>query len=146
MRLGRPCDDEQPGGVAVEPVDDPGPVGLLAARSLVRQQAVDEGPGRMARRRMDDEPGRLVDDEQVLVLVGDPQRQLLRLERARRRVGHLDRQLLPALQPVALRTAAPVDLDPARGERALRGGTGAELGQSTQEPVEPRPRRVVRDD
>ncbi len=49
VRLGRAGDDEQPRGVPVEPVDDPGPVRLLAARGLVRQQAVDERAGRDGR-------------------------------------------------------------------------------------------------
>ena len=71
MRLGRARDHEQARGVAVEPVDDPRPVDLVPARRVVGEQAVDERAGRMAGRRMDHEPGRLVDDEQVLVLVGD---------------------------------------------------------------------------
>ena len=37
-------------------------------------EPVHERPGRVPGARVDDEPGRLVDDEQVLVLVGDPER------------------------------------------------------------------------
>ena len=39
----------------------------------VRQERVDERAARMTGRRVDDEPRRLVDDQQVRVLVDDPQ-------------------------------------------------------------------------
>ena len=40
---------------------------------------------------MDDQPGGLVDDQQMLVLENDPERDLLRLVMGRRRFGHGDR-------------------------------------------------------
>ena len=52
-------------------MDDAGAVGV-AARDVVLEQAVDERAARVPRRRVHDEACRLVDDEQVLVLVGDP--------------------------------------------------------------------------
>ncbi len=55
VRLRRARDDEQPRGVAVEPVHDPGPVGLLPALDVVGEQPVHERSGRMPGRRMDDE-------------------------------------------------------------------------------------------
>ena len=80
VRRCRARDDEQAGGVAVEPVDDARPVGL-APRPRRRAPA---GRGRACRavagRRMDDEAGGLVDDEQVLVLPGDPELHRLGLE------------------------------------------------------------------
>ena len=73
-----PGDHQQPARVAVEAMDDARPLdagdaapGLAVA---VGQQRVDERAARMARRRVDDQPGRLVDDQQVVVLVDDPQR------------------------------------------------------------------------
>ena len=87
-------------------------------------------------RRMDDEPGRLVDDEQVVVLVGDPY-----LGR-RRSVGlpegaALDADLLPARQPVALGTRLAVDEHRPGGQQPFGGGPGADAGQRRDEAVEP---------
>ena len=60
-------DEEHAGGVAVQPVHDSGPE--LAADpgevAHVVQQRVDQRPGGVARSGMDDEPGRLVDREEL---------------------------------------------------------------------------------
>jgi hypothetical protein len=58
---------------------------------------------------VDDDPGRLVDDQQVLVLEGDPERELLCLERDRLGGRRLEAQLLPAREPVALGPRRAVD-------------------------------------
>ena len=79
MRLLRAGDDEEPGGVAVEPVDDPRAV--LLPTPGPPDETVDERSAAVARSRVHDDPGRLVDDEQVLVLVGDAEVDLLALER-----------------------------------------------------------------
>jgi hypothetical protein len=52
---------------------------------------------------MDDEARRLVHDEQVLVLVGDAQVELLGLETRRAPFRKLDVELVPGREPVALR-------------------------------------------
>jgi hypothetical protein len=70
---------------------------------------------------VDDHPGRLVDDEQVLVLVRDRKVDGLRDERRRRR-GWLELDLLPALEPVALRAAGAVDEGRARLDQPLGRG------------------------
>ena len=73
VRVLRARDDEQARRVAVEPVHDP-----RALRSLTSaqtpEQAVHERAGRVSGRRVDDDAGGLVDNEEVLVLVGDPER------------------------------------------------------------------------
>jgi hypothetical protein len=67
---------------------------------------------------MDDDACRLVDDEQVLVLPDDLQVHLLGYERAG--LGReLDDDLLPALEPVALRPRRAVDEDGAAGDQPL---------------------------
>ena len=71
--LVRSGDHEQPRGVAVEAVHDPGAVGLVAPGGGSRQR-LRERPVPVAAGRMHDDPGRLVDDQQVLVLVGDRER------------------------------------------------------------------------
>ena len=67
---------------------------------------------------VDDDAGRLVDDEQVLVLPDDVEVHLLGRERAGRR-RELDDDLLPALEPVALRPRLTVDEDSAVGDQPL---------------------------
>src|SRR5579884_3087859 len=102
VRLRRPRDDEQTRGVAIEPVHDSRPLGLLAARRVVRDEAVDERAARVPGRRVHDEAGGLVDDEEVLVLVGNRELHLLRLDAGRRSLRRLELELLPAGKAVAL--------------------------------------------
>ena len=104
VRLLGAGDDEQAGGVAVEPVDDPGPV-VVAAGRVELEQPVHERSRRVAGARVNDEAGGLVDDEEVLVLPDDVEIHRLGRERTARR-GQLDDDVLPALEPVALRPAA----------------------------------------
>src|SRR6266851_3967723 len=106
VRFRRPGDDEQSRGVAIEPVHDAVPFRLVSAFDVVREQAVHERAARMARRWVDDETRRLVDDEQMLVLVRDYEIHLLRLERGRARRRRLEVELLPALELVALQARA----------------------------------------
>src|SRR5947208_4476827 len=72
MNILRARDDEQARGVAVEPVDDPRSLGL-SPRHTARQQ-LGERVLAVSARRMHDQAGGLVDDEQVLVLVCDRER------------------------------------------------------------------------
>ena len=58
-------DDHQPRGVAVEPVDDPRALGLAAPEQVAEH--VDQGLAAVAGRRVDDEPGGLVDHREALV-------------------------------------------------------------------------------
>src|SRR5664280_3604536 len=73
--------DHQPRGVAVEPVDDAGPLGRLSPARSVCDQSVRQRPGRSAGARMNRDAGRLIDYEQVLVLVDESERSLLARER-----------------------------------------------------------------
>jgi hypothetical protein len=99
-------------------VHDSGPVGV-AAGDRVGQEALDERAALVPRRRMDDHSGGLVHDEEMLVLVRDPQRQLLCLEGRRGRRGRLELEGLPAAQPVALGTDGAVDADAALAQQPL---------------------------
>ena len=81
------------------------------------EQGVDQGAVEIARRRVDDHPGRLVDDQQMLVLEDDLERDVLRLVMRRRR--RRDRDLV------------------GRRQRAFTAGsrTGAPCGPSTAPPL-----------
>ena len=128
MRVRRPRHDEQSRGVAIEPMDDAGPVGL-AARCATGNQPVDERSAGVAGRRMHHDARRLVDDEQVLVLVRDPERHVLRLHLDLRPLPNHDGQLLAAGDTVALRARQPVDSDRSVGEQPLRLLARANRGQ-----------------
>jgi hypothetical protein len=71
--------------------------------------------------RVDGHAGRLVDDEQVLVLVDDGE---LRHRRGQLVFGLRSRhlELLPTFQPMTLRAARTVDPDRARREQPLGRG------------------------
>src|SRR5712692_5683483 len=92
LRLERPLrgrrlrEHDQPRGLAVEPVDDEDPAALLAGARVVRQHAV-RGPLALPLGRDREEPGGLVHDEDVPVLVDQRER---RRERGRRRDTELD--------------------------------------------------------
>ena len=70
-------------------MDDPGPQLAADAAQVahVRQQRVHQRPRLVPRRRVHDQPGRLVDDDQPAILVDDRQRHRLRLDRRRRRAA-----------------------------------------------------------
>ncbi len=90
VRLGR---DHQPGRVLVEPVHDAGAAHAADARQAVAamaQQGVDQSAGGVTGRRMHHEPRGLVDDDHVLVLEDDGQRDVLRLRRRIDRRRHLE--------------------------------------------------------
>ena len=145
VRLGRAGDDEQPRRVAVEPVHDAGPLRLVSTFDVVGEQPVHERPARVPGRRMHDETRRLVDDEQMLVLVRHDEIHLLRLERARRCGRRLELELLPALELVALRARAAVDEHAAAAQQPLGYRARADLGHLRQEAVEPLACRLRRD-
>ena len=128
--------DEQARGVAVEPVDDSGPV--LVPAGGPAGEAVDERPGRVAGAWMNDDARRLVHDEQVLVLVGDAELDVLGLDLPRRLRRKLDLKLLPALEAVALRACPAVHAHVAALDEPFGRGARADLGQLGEITVEPR--------
>ena len=85
VRLRRARHDEQSRGVAVEAVHDAGPIVVVASLGAVREQALDERSGAGRSGRMDDDPCRLVDHEQVLVLPHDRDVERFGLEHRRTR-------------------------------------------------------------
>jgi hypothetical protein len=73
----------------------------------------------MAGAGMHDDTGRLVHHEQMRVLVGNAERNLLALDRRRPLRRKLDLELLAALEAVALGPPAAVDVDRSRLDEAL---------------------------
>jgi len=125
----RPRDGQQPRGVAVEPVHDPGPLGI-AARAAAGQR-IDERVAAVPRAGVDDQPGRLVDDQDVLVLPDDVRRG--RRDNRSRCLLLRQLDLLAACEAEALRPRASVD-ERAPGDGALCRRPRAE--QAREEAVE----------
>ena len=118
-------------------MDDARPFIELSSRDAAREQRMHERAARMARRRMDDEPGRLVNDQQMLVFVGDPQVALLGLERDGLPLRRVDLDRLAAREPVALGAPFTVHANGAGREQALGLGTRPNVRQRSDVPVEP---------
>ena len=94
-------DEEHAGCVAVEAVHDAGTKLAADSRQIahVVEQGVDERARTVSRRGVHDEPRRLVDRDQVLVLVEDRQRDLLGLDRDGPGLRDLDLDLLAGPRP-----------------------------------------------
>ena len=92
--------DQQAGRILVQTMDDSGAAHAANARQAVAamgDERIDEGAGFMARRRVDHEAGRLVDDDEVLVLENDRERNVLALRLGGGGLGHVDRDGLANL-------------------------------------------------
>ena len=119
VRLVRARDDHQPGRVAVEAVDDSRPL-LLPARGAGERERMRERAAGVAGRRMDDDSGRLVDDEQMLVRVRDRQFRRRDIRNRRGRGPRRELDPLPTRELVALAERCPVhdDTAPASSNRS----------------------------
>jgi hypothetical protein len=132
-------DDQQPRRVAVEPVHDPGALGVLPTRDPPRER-LRQRPAAVPARRMHDDARGLVDHDQVLVLPRDRVRRLAHRRGGRRRAGLLHAHQLAARQRQPLRPHGAVDGHVAAVDQPLRGG--ARAGVRGEEDVEPLPGRL----
>ena len=135
-------DDQQPGRILVDPVDDPRPrhpADAAEPPGAMVEQGIDQSAVEIARRGMDDHARRLVDDQQMIVLEDDLERDVLRLVMRRLRLGDGDLDRSPASAftagsrtgaPCGPRTAAAADQRLQPLARQGRHGGG-------QRPVEP---------
>src|ERR1700730_12555128 len=101
VRLFRARDDHEPRGVAVEPMHDAGTSGISAG-DVALEQPLDERAGRMPGGGMHHEARRLVDHDQVLVLVHDAEIHLLRLELSDLLLRRVELELVAAGKAMAL--------------------------------------------
>ena len=93
---------------------------------------------------MHDDAGRLVDDEEVLVLPGDRDRRLFRDELRRGLHGRFELELFTASQPVTLRPRGSVDEHTAVGKQAPGSAARSDLGLPREKAVEPLAGGLVR--
>ena len=133
-------DDHQARRAAVEPMDDARPLLAADAAQVVDmvEQGVDERAARVARGRVHDHAGRLVHDDQVVVLVDDRQRERFGLRRRVDRLRHVDADLLPGLERAVGLGRASVDLDVAVLDEALDLRTRLLRPDRDEKAIEPR--------
>ena len=113
-------DDQKPAGVLVEPVHDASARNFFK-RGRVLQQGIEQRARPIAAAGVHHQPGRFVNDDQVLVLVNDIESDLLSNRRCvdGRRHGEAER-LLAGGQ----RNEGDADPRPVQGAEAARGDTG----------------------
>src|SRR5437870_43558 len=77
-------------------MDDAGPLFAADAAQIadVMEERVDERAARVTGRRMDDHAGRLVDDDEIAILIDDRQRKRFWSRRRVDRLGDVDRDFL----------------------------------------------------
>ncbi len=137
-------DDEQAGRVTVETVDDPGTLGVGTASGAERQELRQERRAPHSRRGVHGEPGRLVQHEEMLVLVSQRNRDWPgRHVRGRSRQDDLDDGA--GLEPVALCSLRAVHANRAVAQQPLGEGACADLGASGERPVQARAGVVLSD-
>src|SRR5205823_6139634 len=100
---------------------------------------------RVTGRRVHDEARRFVDDDEMLVLVRDPQVHRLGREAGLLRLRWLELDLLSTRQAVALAARVAVDPHGLGLEEPLGHTPGADLRQRGEEAVEPLARSFLRD-
>jgi len=144
VRLLGAGNDQEAGGVAVEPMDDARPLGLRTSADAT-EQTLHQRAARMPRRRVNDEPSRLVDHQDVLVLVRESELAPFGLLCIWCSRGDGDREFLARAQAVALRATPPVDEHGAGSKQPLRRGTRADFGLLSEEAVDPRAGSIARD-
>ena len=130
----------EPAGVLVEAMDDarpPNPADACEAVPAMREQGIDEGIVWIAGRRMHYEAGRLLEDEEVRVLVANVQRDRLRLRgRCDGRRKHR-RAALPRFDPQGgVRYGRAVHGYPAFHDELLQTGTREIAEAARQQPIQ----------
>src|SRR2546422_1643337 len=130
---------DQTRGAFVEPVDDPGTSFTARRRpaSTATQQRMDQRPRLVARGGMDDHARRLVDDDQVFILIHDLEQD--RFRRGGRRIGLGDIDLDHVADRHVIRgiRGLPVDTHQVALDEACGGGAAQVARVLGDESVEP---------
>ena len=129
---------QQSGGLLVEPMDDAGARHAGELRT-VREQSVEHRAAPVAAARMHDEPRRLVDDDQCVVLVDDAERDRFGDERDLGRIGlRFEQHDLAAAHTALGFGRCSVDDDPAALQPRLQPAArilGKQCGERAVQPI-----------
>ena len=129
---------QQPGGVLVEPVDDPGTFDTPDAGKVlaVVEEGVDEGACGVAGRGMDNEAGGFIHQQDVIVLEYDVERNVLRLRVEDFERWFVDRDPIAAVDPRRWFGGLFVELNMTGVDQPADAGSGPvgmELGEAAVE-------------
>ena len=140
MRLVIARDNDQAGGVAVEPVDDTRPLRPADRRPsrTAGEQSVNQRAGGMAGSGMHDEARRLIDDDQVVILVKHTEVHRFGLEPARLCRRHHPAEPITLAQPDARSGRSIVDPNMAVRDQPLDAVSAVSNQQAGQVLVESR--------
>ena len=133
--------DEEARRFLVEAVDDarplhtPDPGEGIAA---MVEEGVDERPIRISRAGMHDEPGRLVDDEEVLVLIDHRELDRFGLRLRRLRLGKREFDAVAGGDPeVGILEPFAIQMNPALLDQRLQAAAGVERRDAREISVDP---------
>ena len=132
--------DDETGGVPVNAVDDAGPLFTVDAAQTVAavpQQGVHQCAVRVAGGGVDDQSHRLVDHDDVLVLVHHVQRDVLGHDVHRLRVGDVHGEQHPLVRAGVLLEGLAACGDPALVQQLLGGGAGQTLHAAGEQLIGP---------
>ena len=115
----------------------------VPAGGSVREDTMDQRARSMPRGGMDDDTGRLVDDEQMLVLVDAAKSDVFRLEWSRS-LGPVELDLFPTGETHALACRGTVHEHGTPLQQPLGRRSRADLGKTREKAVEPEPGRLAR--
>src|SRR5262245_60095343 len=116
----------------------PHPTDARQALAAMRDEGVDESAGLVPGRGMDDEAGRLVDDDEGVVLIDDVERNSFGCGLGGDGRGQADAHMLARLDLAArLAHGRPLDSDAAIGNKGLESGPARLREPALQEAVEP---------
>ena len=143
VRLG---DDDAAGGVLIQPVDDAGALDAADAGELalaMMQQGIDQRAVGISRCRMDDHAGALVEDDQIVILEEDFQREVLRGVVERDGFGDDDGDAVAEFHGVARLGGAAVELDVLLADERLDARAGKVRKAGGEEGVDALARTVI---
>ena len=95
-------------------------IAFLRQRATAAQQRIDERPAPVARRRMDDHPGRLIHHQQRVVFIDDADRDILAGNDPLFDFRDLDPNNFAHFRPVTGLLAAAVDQNVSVGDQCCR--------------------------
>ena len=141
-------DDQQPRCILVDAMDDPRPRDAADARQppgAMVEQRIDHRAIVIARRRMDDQPRRLVDDQQRVIFMNDGQRNILR--HAFRTARGSGMTSVSASPPFTFERRVPQHAAGARhaaaADQRLQPFAAVLRQRQRQRTIEPQPRRMA---
>ena len=132
------CNDQQARSLFVDPMDDPGPDSAANLREPVEveYQCVGQRPVRNSGARVNDQSGRLIHYNKVVVLIHDVERDLFALQIHRRRFGEIYFYLISRPHAITGLGFTTVDENVAIFDGALKSGAAETIEAGSQKRIQ----------